>query len=205
MPIIFNSRPGIMFGAGRLEDLGEELNKREWERALIITDSGLIGVGHPHRVENILEKRNIKTAIYDGVNANPDRESVEGALKAAKDFSPEVLIAVGGGSVLDTAKAAGIWYTNQQEDIFALENPDKRQEPSLPVITVPTTAGTGSEVSSWAVITDHDIPEKISIGGEKMAPSFAMVDPELTLSLPEKLTLWTGLDAFTHALEAYIS
>ena len=194
-----------MFGAGRLEDLGEELNKREWERALIVTDSGLMDVGHPGRVENILAERNIKTKIYDGVDANPDREIVEGALETANDFSPGVFIAVGGGSALDTAKAAGIWYSNKQQDLFALKNPEKRKNKMFPVITVPTTAGTGSEVSSWAVITDHDIPEKISIGGEKMAPTFALVDPELTISLPEKLTLWTGLDAFTHALEAYIS
>lgn len=205
MPINFNSKPGIIFGAGKLDILGDELNKNKRERALIVTDSGLKAVGHPERVKNILLKNNIKAEVYADVRSNPDRESVEGLLRLANDFSPEVFIAVGGGSVLDTAKAAGIWYTNQQEDLFDLENPEKRKEVMAPVINVPTTAGTGSEVSSWAVITDHDIPEKISIGGEKMAPSLAIVDPEMTLSLPPKLTLWTGLDAFTHALEAYIS
>lgn len=194
-----------MFGAGRLENLEREINIRNWGRVLIITDAGLTEIGHPERIENILGKTNIKTAIYNDVNTNPDRSSVLGALKVANNFSPEVLIAVGGGSVMDTAKATGIWYSNQQEDLFALEDPKKRKKSMLPVITIPTTAGTGSEVTSWAVITNNEFSEKISIGGEKMVPDLALVDPELTLTLPEKLTIWTGLDAFTHALEAYIS
>lgn len=201
----FSSLVPIWFGPYVHDSLGRELVDRDYRRVLLLTDEGLEKAGHLERVQTLLKKEGIESQVFRDVHPNPDLGSLERALDRALSLKPQALVAIGGGSVLDTAKGVGIWYTNSKERLWDLEDPSKRENPMLPVITVPTTAGTGSEVSSWAVITHNEKREKVSIGGEKMAPALAFVDPSLTLSLPPHLTLWTGLDALTHALEAFLA
>lgn len=205
MFLSFSSLVAIMFGPYVHQLLGDELVQRGFGRILLITDKGIEKTGHVESLLSILKERGIEVLVFDEVRPNPTLFSVEEALEAALVFEPQALVALGGGSVLDTAKGMGIWYTNQKQRLWDLIDPSKREYPMLPVITIPTTAGTGSEVSSWAVITHDQWPEKMSIGGEKMSPTLALVDPFLTVTLPLHLTLYTGLDAFTHALEAYLA
>jgi alcohol dehydrogenase len=115
------------------------------------------------------------------------------------------LVGFGGGSAIDLAKGIGICLSHRMHDIKAFQHKRNIKRRSTPVICIPTTSGTGSEVNYWAVISDPRTNEKFSIGDPRMAPHMAIVDPELTLTLPRKMTLWTGLDALTHALEAYVS
>lgn len=203
--MFFSSGVAVKFGQGVHHSLGQEVARRGWRRVLLFTDPGLQETGHATDVLSIIKEEGIECSVFSGVSPNPNLPSVFEGLKAARSFQPQALAALGGGSVLDSAKAVGIWYTNPGKGLLELADPENRQETMLPVITLPTTAGTGSEVSSWAVITDDDVPEKVSIGGQGMSPTLALVDPLLTVTLPEKMTLWTGLDAFTHALEAFLA
>lgn len=174
-------------------------------RVFLVTDQGMEKTSYVSEIQALLQEKGIGVQVFSRVCPNPHRSVVAQGLEKARAFQPQALIALGGGSVLDTAKAMGIWYTNPEQELWELANPQNRLEAMLPVITIPTTAGTGSEVSSWAVITNPLVPEKVSIGGQGMAPILALVDPVLTMSLPEDLTLWTGLDAMTHALEAFMA
>jgi len=192
------------FGQGRVKELGDIISARNFNKAEIITDKGIINASLLDNIEKSLKGNKIDFKIFAGVEENPSYESVKKGLDELTNYKPDIIIAVGGGSVMDTAKAIAVWYTNKDRDLFdIMESEDKKH--IFPVITIPTTAGTGSEVTSWAVITDHSINEKVSIGGDGMEPLLAIVDPEMTVSLPPQLTLWTGMDAFIHALEAFVS
>jgi len=202
--IFFSSSININFGQGRVKELGDIISARNFNKAEIITDKGIINASLLDNIEKSLKGNKIDFKIFAGVEENPSYESVKKGLDELTNYKPDIIIAVGGGSVMDTAKAIAVWYTNKDRDLFdIMESEDKKH--IFPVITIPTTAGTGSEVTSWAVITDHNINEKVSIGGDGMEPLLAIVDPEMTVSLPPQLTLWTGMDAFIHALEAYLS
>jgi len=205
MSLSFHSKVDIRFSAGEIKSTGGIIKAADWQRVLIFTDPRLKELGFSQRLKEIISKNNLTVEVFSGVKPNPKKEIIKQGVEKARYFEPDVIAAMGGGSVLDAAKAAGIWYSNPDKDIFQLKDPGERKNPMLPVITIPTTAGTGSEITSWAVITDPGKPAKVSIGGEKMTPAAAVIDPELTRSLPSELTIWTGLDAFSHALEAYLS
>ncbi len=205
MSLSFHSKVDIRFAPGEIKSTGGIIKAAGWQRVLIFTDRRLKELGFSRRLKEIISKNNLTVEVFSGVKPNPKKEIIKQGVEKARDFEPDVIAALGGGSVLDAAKAAGIWYSNPEKDLFQLKDPGKRKNPMLPVITIPTTAGTGSEITSWAVITDPGTPAKVSIGGEKMTPAAAVIDPELTRSLPAELTIWTGLDAFSHALEAYLS
>ena len=192
----------VVFGPGKVEVLPAELSRSSFGRAVIVTDRGIEEAGILDEPIASLKQRGIGVEVFAEVQANPHVESVKECLQFLKDRGPDCIIAIGGGSSLDTAKAAGVCYTNDLDDVLQVQQ-EKRLKRSLPVIAVPTTAGTGSEANYWAVITSGD--EKLSIGDPAMAPYMAIVDPELTLTLPPKLTLWTGIDALSHAVEAYLS
>jgi alcohol dehydrogenase len=194
----------VEFGPGVLDLLPEELARSEQRRAAFIVTEGRSRSGMLDRPIEALGQRDIEAVVYSRVRENPDVESVADCAGFLKHHSPDVLVGIGGGSSLDTAKAAGICYANDVEDVRDLVAlPRKRR--SLPVIMVPTTAGSGSEVNYWSVITDREAKEKLSIGDPAMSPLLALVDPQLCLSLPERPTLYTGIDALTHAVESYFS
>ncbi len=203
--INFISRPSVIFKRGEAANTGAILKNRNKKKCLLFTDKGIIQADIVERVVNSLTENNIKSYIFDEIETNPLKSVIKSGLKITTTFAPDVIIAVGGGSVLDTAKAVAFYYSNPDLKLLRKKGELKNDYNKFPVITIPTTAGTGSEITSWAVITDPDIPEKVSIGGACIAPELAIFDPEMTLSLPRKLTLWTGMDAFIHALEAYLS
>lgn len=192
----------VEFGPGKIGILPEELARSDFDKTAIVTDRGIKGVGILDGPLSVLEQRGIEVEVFAEVRANPHAESVKESLQFLRDHGPDCIIAIGGGSSLDTAKAAGVCYANDLDDVVQIQQ-KKGLKRSLPVIAVPTTAGTGSEVGYWAVIASGN--EKLSIGDPAMAPYLAIVDPELTLTLPPELTLWTGIDALTHAVEAYLS
>jgi alcohol dehydrogenase class IV len=192
----------VVFGLGKIEVLPAELSRSGFGRAVIVTDRGIEEAGILDEPIVSLKQRGIGVEVFAEVQTNPHVESVKECLQFLRDHGPDCIIAIGGGSSLDTAKAAGACYANDLDDVVQVQR-EKELKRSPPVIAVPTTAGTGSEVNYWAVIASGD--EKLSIGDPAMAPYMAIVDPELTLTLPPKLTFWTGIDALTHAIEAYLS
>jgi alcohol dehydrogenase len=152
-----------------------------------------------------LGRAGIAVTVFDRVDPNPRVASVRAGADVARASGCDVLVAVGGGSVIDTAKAVGLVLANGGDVVeydFTLDEPRSIERPITPLLAVPTTAGTGSEVTFWAVVTDPERREKLGVGGPLMAPAVALVDPELTLTLPPALTAFTGLDALTHAVEA---
>lgn len=195
----------IDFGTGRIGVLPEELEQNGFKRVALVITPGRYRSGMLDASISSLKERGIEFAIFDGVGENPDVDTVKYCVHFLKEHRPDVVIGVGGGSPLDTSKAAAMCYANGIEDVLELINGTKLRNNTVPTIMVPTTAGTGTELNYWAVITDKNTKEKLSLGDPRMAPYIAIVDPELTLTLPPKLTLWTGLDAFIHALEAYVS
>jgi 1-propanol dehydrogenase len=170
-------------------DIKNILAELKSKKVTIITDAMMVKVGLIAKVEDALKKSDIQYDIFDGVEMNPSLESVKRALDQVIDFSPETIIAVGGGSTLDSAKAVRYFL--------------KRTGIDIPVIAIPTTSGTGSEVTSYAVITDTVNSVKIPIKDEEMMPKIAILDPEFTRTLPKSVVADGGIDALTHAIEAY--
>lgn len=193
----------IIFGAGVVNQLGRIIRDRCLKRALIITDRQLIQVGHLARLEESLPSvTNLEWTVFDGGEPEPTIETAWQACELAREFSPDVLVGLGGGSNLDLAKivACIARHGGQPSDYFGF---GKVPGPTIPVIAVPTTSGTGSEVSHAAVLTDNSNHLKVSTLSPHFRPSVAMVDPELTYSCPAKVTADSGMDALTHAIEAY--
>ncbi len=200
----FSLATRILFGLGEVKNVGIELSKLGANRVLIISDEGVIKAGIIQPILSSIKELSLPTSIFSDVKSNPISDNVDQAASLIKSDACNVIVAVGGGSSLDTAKAASIVATNggKTNDYDGWVEP--KTDP-LPIIAIPTTAGTGSEVSNWAVISDPKSHRKSAIGGFKMAPRLAILDPELTFSLPSSLTAYTGLDALTHAIEAYTS
>ncbi len=192
----------IIFGAGMVENIGKETAKYG-RKALIVCDEGVRKAGIVDKVTESLTGSGVDYAIYDKVLPNPRDTGVVEAAGVGSRFGADVIIGVGGGSAMDTAKAANVLMTNGG-DCETWARIRKFNEAVLPVICVPTTSGTGSEVTFEAVITAVEKGMKVSISdGVKLAPRLALMDPELTLSVPPLVTASTGMDALTHALEAF--
>jgi alcohol dehydrogenase len=194
----------VEFGPGALDLLPEELERNEQSKAAFIVTEGRSRSGVLNQTVQNLRQRDIDVFVYSRVRENPDLESVADCVGFLKHHRPDVLVGIGGGSSLDTTKAAGICYANNVEDVRELSTLSRKRQ-SLPVIMVPTTAGSGSEVNYWSVITDKTAREKLSVGDPAMSPLLAIVDPKLCTSLPRRVTLYTGIDALTHAVESYFS
>lgn len=185
---------------------GERARALGGTRALLVTDPGVRGAGLADGIVAALDGAGLATVLFDEVQPNPRVTSVVAARDLALSERCDVIVAVGGGSPIDTAKAAALLLTNGGEVAdydFTLDKPRPIEHPPTPLLAVPTTAGTGSEVTFWAVITDPQRHEKLGLGGSPLAPRVALVDPELTLSLPPQMTAFAGLDALTHAVEAF--
>jgi len=191
----------IVFGFGASDSAGREAAGLG-THALIVTDPGVISAGLVDPIISHLDDEAVGHVIFSDISQNPRDIEVEAGLATAKENDCDVLIAVGGGSAIDCAKAIGTLMTNGGR-VQDFEGLGKLTRPSTPMIAIPTTHGTGSEVTFWYVISDAAEKRKIDAGSPLLAARVALVDPELTLSLPPALTASTGLDALTHAIEAY--
>lgn len=192
----------ICFGKGRSKDVGKKALTLNGTKAMIVTDKGIVAAGLIENIKNALLEENIGVIVFDEVEPNPRDTMVERGAKIAKDEGVDILIAVGGGSSMDTAKAIGIVLTHGGV-INDYEGYETVTKPITPLIAIPTTVGTGSEVTFWAVITDTKRHFKMSVGSPLIAPRIALVDPELVENLPPKIIASTGMDALTHAIEGY--
>lgn len=208
----------VEFGRNVSDRVGPIIETQGWEKPLLVTDEGIAEIGLLEGVTESLEASGIDYAVYDEVQPNPTAEMVDDATDALAAEGCDFIVAVGGGSVMDVGKCAALMATNpgdvsdyevkSAEDVMA----EPIEEHPLPLITIPTTAGTGSEVDYWAVITDEDREFKMAIGQSPLYPGgpylgadVSLVDPTLTASLPPRQTAATGFDAFSHALENHVS
>ena len=194
--------PRIIFG----EDALSELETLSGKKAFIVTDKVINSIGLPMKVCSILTNKQWEAAIWDGVEPDPKISTVKAAAEAIKMFGADWIIAVGGGSVMDTAKAAWVLYEKPEIDLRALTPFDElglRAKAKL--LCIPTTAGTGSEATKAIVIRDDDTGRKFATINPELTPDIAILDPEFVVGLPKELTAYTGMDALTHAVEGYIS
>ena len=196
--------PILITGSGSSEKVGEESRKLGVKKGLIVTDEVLSKMELVEGVKKALKENKIQFAVYDKIATEPTVDYVQEGLKVYKENGCEFLLAVGGGSALDTAKAISVMVTNPGsiEDYKGL---NKIPEKGAPFIAIPTTGGTGSEVTVFTIITDTKTDVKMLIVSPFLMPQVAIVDPLLTLSCPRGLTAAVGIDALTHAIEAYVS
>lgn len=186
------------------KEVVEVLKEHGKENVLLVTDKGIRGLGLTASIEKAIEDSGIKLSVYDGTVPNPTTDNVADALKMYKDNGCQALIAFGGGSVMDCAKGVGARLARPRKSLKQMKGVLKvgRKIPLL--IAVPTTAGTGSETTLAAVITDSETRHKYAINDFPLIPRYALLKPEITVGLPKHITSTTGMDALTHAVEAYI-
>ncbi len=192
----------IHFGFGVVSLLTQRVRSFGTARVFVITDPGIRSAGILDMVLTLLSAGGIDFEVYGGVKADSGSELIAEATQQLLRSGAEVVVAIGGGSVLDTAKAVAMLATNSGS-LFDYTGLHRVKNRSLPVIAVPTTAGTGSEVSLWSVFTNDESGLKVAIGSFHLYPAIALCDPELTLDLPPELTAATGMDALAHAIECY--
>ena len=192
----------LLMGNGAMSELPGLVKKLGARKALIVTDKGLVKAGISARVEKVLGDAGIARAIYDGVEPDPRIEIVYTCRDAAKASGADLMIGLGGGSSLDIAKVAAVLLTNGGE-VADFVGIDKVPGPGVPTVLIPTTAGTGSEVTPIAVLSDKDAHLKKGVVSEHLYARVALIDPELAASLPPYITAFTGIDALTHCIEAY--
>ncbi len=204
IPFDFQPRTRIIFGPDRIESLGELASELGARRALVVSDSGVIQAGHTARGIAALERAGIETHLFDGVRENPTTAHVEAGVKVARRYDPELLVGLGGGSSMDCAKGINFLYSNggRMQDYWGV---GKALKDMLPMIAVPTTAGTGSEAQSFALISDAESHVKMACGDKKASCRIALLDPQLTVTQPARVTALTGIDAIAHALETYVT
>ncbi len=200
----FHSAGQLTFGAGAARRIGRMLGRRGWNRALIVTDPVLAKAGPLDAVLEPLRDANIATEVFEGGEPEPSVAAAERAIETARRGTPSVIIGLGGGSNIDLAKIAAAVHAHggRPKDYFGW---DRVPGPVTPLVCVPTTSGTGSEVSHAAVLTDTEAHLKVSTLSQHLRPAIALVDPELTHSCPPKVTADSGIDALTHAIEAYLA
>lgn len=193
----------IIWGAGATKEVSS-LTKGWGKKALLVTDHNLEKLGLLHEIKNSLEMAQISWSTYDQVTSEPTDLHVEQGVKAFKESGADFLIALGGGSPIDAAKAISILFNNGGK-ISDYMGANKIPQPGPPLVAIPTTAGTGSEVTQFTIITDTSRDVKMLIASPYLIPKVAIVDPLLTLPMPPQITAATGIDALTHAIEAYVS
>jgi alcohol dehydrogenase class IV len=201
---LFRTTRRILFGLGAVEKIGEEAQLLKTKKVLIITDPGVIQAGLLENIEKSLQSVGLPFVIFDGVEPDPRIEVVEKSVEKAKREGVDLIIGFGGGSSLDIAKVTSIMITNHGK-IDSFFGVDLVPNPGIPLILVPTTAGTGSEVTPIAILSDTREKLKKGIVTPTLFPEVALLDPKLTIGLPPSVTAFTGMDALTHAIEAYYS
>ncbi len=196
--------PEFVFGPGAYRLVGRYAGNFGARRVLVVTDPGLVEVGCTSRVCESLAAAGVKTVVFDRVSPNPREDEVMAGVEVFRAEQCDAIVAVGGGSPMDCAKGIGVAHTNDRH-VLEFEGADKIPMPAPPLICIPTTAGTSADVSQFAIITDQKRKVKIAIVSKTAVPDAALIDPELTVTMPPHLTACTGLDALTHAVEAYVS
>lgn len=198
--VIEGSQVPVLFGPGALLRLGERVRSLGASRVLLVTDKGLRDAGHVERAVRSLYAANLAMRLFDDTIENPTTKTVDKALLAARPFAPDIIVGLGGGSSMDTAKGVNFLLTNggRMQDYVGT---GKASKPMLPLIAIPTTAGTGSEAQSYALISDAETHTKMACGDKKVLAKLAILDPELLATCPAKVAAATGIDAITHAVE----
>ena len=193
-------------GAGAVKSITAELSARGLKKPIVFSDPDLVKFGVTKKVTDLLDKAKVKYALFTDIKPNPTIANVKNGVKAAKAAKADSIIAIGGGSSMDTAKAVGIILTNPKfADVRSLEGVAPTKNPSAPILAVPTTAGTAAEVTINYVITDVEKHRKFVCVDPHDIPVVAFVDPEMMSTMPKGLTAFTGMDALTHAIEGYIT
>ena len=194
------------FGKGAREELPREIKERGFKKVLVVTDKALFEVGVTARVTEVLEKAGIEYSVYSEVKPNPTIKNVLDGLAKCKEFGADVIVAVGGGSSIDTAKGISILMTNPDRmDVVSLNGASNTKNKGLPLIALPTTSGTAAEVTINYVITDEERKIKMVCVDPHDIPILAIVDSDLMASMPKSIAASTGMDALTHAVEGYIT
>lgn len=203
-PFDYRPRTRLVFGVDAIEQAGELARELGTSRALVVTDPGIVKAGHAARLEQILRKAGIATAVFDQVRENPTTVDVENCLRAARTVGIDMVLGLGGGSAMDTAKGCNFLLTNggRMQDYWGV---GKASKAMLPFIAIPTTAGTGSECQCAALIGDEETHQKMACLDPKAAARVAILDPALTLSQPPLVTAHTGIDAIAHAVETAVT
>ena len=193
-------------GAGAVKEIVNELAHRGLKKPIVFSDPDLIKFGVTKKVTDLLDKAKVKYAVYSEIKPNPTIANVKNGVKAFKAAKADCIVAIGGGSSMDTAKAVGIIIANPKfADVRSLEGVAPTKKPSMPILAVPTTAGTAAEVTINYVITDVEKKRKFVCVDPHDIPVVAFVDPEMMATMPKGLTAFTGMDALTHAIEGYIT
>lgn len=193
-------------GKGAIQEIATEIKGRNFKKCFVCSDPDLLKFGVTKKVTDVLDNASIDYEIYSQIKPNPTVENVQTGVKAFKDSGADCIIAIGGGSSMDTAKAIGIIIKNPEfEDVVSLEGVAPTKNKCVPIIAVPTTAGTAAEVTINYVITDVEKNRKMVCVDPKDIPVIAVVDPDMMSSMPKGLTAATGMDALTHAIEGYIT
>ena len=194
------------FGKGAREELPREIKERGFKKVLVVTDKALFEVGVTARVTEVLDKAGIEYSVYSEVKPNPTIKNVLDGLAKCKEFGADVIVAVGGGSSIDTAKGISILMTNpDRKDVVSLNGASNTKNKGLPLIALPTTSGTAAEVTINYVITDEERKIKMVCVDPHDIPILAIVDSDLMASMPKSIAASTGMDALTHAVEGYIT
>lgn len=198
------SEPQLLTGPGAVKKLPALIKEKGLKKVLVVTDKGLTGLGLPNGLYEELEKEGIGYVVYDGVQPNPSIDNIEEARQMYVDNACEGIIAFGGGSPMDCAKLAGARVVKPNQPVVKMRGVMKIMKKLPPFFAVPTTAGTGSETTLAAVVSNPKTHEKNACNDPVLRPKYAVLDPELTVGLPPHITSTTGMDALTHAVEAYI-
>ena len=198
--------PVSYHGVGAVKEIGGELSRRGYKRAFIASGRHVVKSGEIKKITDVLDEIGVAHTFYTDIKPNPTIENVQNGVKAFKEFDADCIIAVGGGSVMDTSKAIGIIVNNPEfADVRSLEGVAPTKQHAVFTIAVPTTAGTAAEVTINYVITDVEKKRKFVCVDVNDIPEVAVVDPEMMYSMPKPLTAATGMDALTHAIEGYIT
>ena len=193
------------FGKGSRKVLVSEIKKRHFENVLVVTDEELFKIGISNKVTDMLEAEDIKFTIYHDVKPNPTIQNVMDGVELCKKIGADLIVALGGGSSIDTAKGISIVVNNPERTLESLNGISNTENRGIPIIAIPTTAGTAAEVTINYVITNTKTKTKMVCVDENSIPILAIVDSELMASMPKSLAAATGMDAMTHAIEGYIS
>ncbi|BCN30308.1 iron-containing alcohol dehydrogenase [Anaeromicropila herbilytica] len=200
----FYMPPLSLMGKNCLKDAGPQIASLGLKKALIITDTFLINIGLVKKITDVLDENQIDYVLYDGVKPNPTIASVEESSMILTEHNCDFVVSIGGGSAHDCAKAVALLATNGGT-INDYEGVDKSKKAALPLVTINTTAGTASEMTIFCIITDEEKHIKMAVVDKNVNPIMAINDPELMMAMPKSLTAATGMDALTHAIEAYVS
>lgn len=204
MSFDFHCPTRIFYGPGRIAKLGALAAGLGVERVLVVSDPGIEEVGHTQRGVESLVSAGLTTWTFDGLQENPTTDNVDAGLAVAQEFKPDAIIAIGGGSSMDCAKGINFVYScgGRMQDYWGV---GKATADMLPMLAVPTTSGTGSEAQSFALISDAQTHVKMACGDKRAAFRIALLDPELTLTQPARVTALTGIDAIAHTLETFVT